>query len=255
MKSDELLNSIPPPGIKLSYGSGPSHFGELRLPKGRGHFPLVVNVHGGFWRAQYDLTHAGHLCAALAERGIASWNIEYRRIGQAGAGWPASFQDVVSAYRFVKQIGLRYESVNCNRVAVVGHSAGGQLALCLAAHDPTVQSVVSLAGVVDLHRAWELHLGHDAVVAFLGGSPTVVADHYKESDPIQLKISAKQHLFHGLRDDIVPAALSRGYVDKKRIQKENVHLHELSGADHFDLINPSSAAWSSVLKVIELLLG
>jgi pimeloyl-ACP methyl ester carboxylesterase len=128
------------------------------------------------------------------------------------------------------------------------------LALCLAAHEPAVARVVALAGVVDLHRAWELHLGGDSVAEFLGGAPTAVAEHYAEADPMQLKIAADQHLIHGLLDDIVPPALSRDYVEKKKKQHENVHLHEIPGADHFDVINPHSAAWTTVHKVIELLL-
>jgi acetyl esterase/lipase len=254
MSSDDVLHTIPPAGIKLPYGSGPYHFGELRLPKGHGHFPLVVNVHGGYWSAQYDLIHAGHFCAALSNKGIASWNVEYRRIGNPGAGWPGTFQDIVSAYRFVKQIGKQYKSVNCNRIAVVGHSAGGQLALCLAAHEPSVTRVVALAGVVDLQRAYELHLGNNAIASFLGGAPKVVAEHYKEADPMQLNIRAEQHLIHGLSDHIVPPVLSRDYVEKKKKRKENVDLHEIQGADHFDVINPRSAAWTTVVKVIETLL-
>lgn len=255
MSSDDILTAIPPAGIKLSYGSDPKQFGELRLPKGHGHFPLVMNVHGGFWLAQYDLTHAGHLCAALSEKGFATWNVEYRRVGNPGGGWPGSFKDVVSAYRFAKQIGKQYEAVNCERIVVAGHSAGGQLALCLAAHEPTATRVVSLAGVVDLHRAWELHLGNDAVSGFLGGAPAAVPEHYQEADPLQLKITADQHLIHGLSDDIVPAELSRDYVEKKNKQHEKVHLHEIPGADHFDLINPRSAAWTTVLAVIAHLLS
>src|SRR5262249_54075493 len=115
--------------------------------------------------------------------------------------------------------------------------------------------VVSLAGVVDLRRAWELRLGGNAVANFLGGSPSVVAQHYEEADPLQLKITAKRHLIHGLGDAIVAPELGGVYFEKKKNQHEDVHLHDISGADHFDLINPHSAAWAKVLGVIELLLS
>jgi acetyl esterase/lipase len=255
MASDDILTAVPHAGSKLFYGSDPNQFGELRLPKGHGPFPLIVNVHGGYWSAQYSLTHAGHFCAALSKKGFATWNVEYRRVGNPGGGWPGSFKDVVSAYRFAGQFGKKYKEVNCERIVVVGHSAGGQLALCLAAHEPSATRVVALAGVVDLHRAWELHLGYDAVQDFLGGAPSTVAEHYREADPMQLKITADQQLIHGLSDDLVPPELSRDYFKKKNKQHEKVHLHEIPGADHFDLINPHSAAWTTVLEVIEHLLA
>jgi acetyl esterase/lipase len=176
-------------------------------------------------------------------------------VGNPGGGWPGSFKDVVSAYRFAGQFGKKYKEINCERIVVVGHSAGGQLALCLAAHEPSATRVVALAGVVDLHRAWELHLGNDAVQDFLGGAPSTVAEHYREADPMQLKIAADQQLIHGLSDDLVPPELSSDYFVKKNRQHEKVHLHEIPGADHFDLISPKSAAWTTVLEVIEHLLA
>ena len=147
-----------------------------------------MNIHGGFWRAKYDLKHAGYLCAALTAKGLATWNVEYRRVGNPGGGWPGTFEDLRSAYRYVSQIAQRY-NLDLNKLVVMGHSAGGQLALCLAGHEPTVKRVVSLAGVVDLQQAWELHLSDNAVVDFLGGEPSRVPEHYREADPMQLKIS------------------------------------------------------------------
>lgn len=139
--------------------------------------------------------------------------------------------------------------MDANRVVVMGHSAGGQLALCLAAHEPSVKRVVSLAGVVDLQRAYDLHLSNDAVVEFLRGKPSEVPDRYGEADPMQLSIrQARQWLIHGSADDIVPPAFSRSYVSakQKRGSKEDVHLLEIARAGHFDLIDPRSAAWQQV---------
>jgi len=247
MPADDIL-SIPPPSAdaRLPYGSDPNQFGELRVPKTGGPFPVVVSIHGGYWRAKYDLTHTGHCCAALTAKGLATWNLEYRRVGNPGGGWPGTFEDVRSGYRFVSQIAKRY-NLDASKLVVVGHSAGGQLALCLAGHEPSVKRAISLAGVVDLQQAWELHLSDNAVVGFLGGDPTHVPEHYREADPMQLKISqATQWLIHGASDDSVPPFLSRNYTEQKKSRGENVHYLEISTAGHLDLIDPRSAAWPKV---------
>jgi len=255
MSEDILTLSPPPADIRLPYGNDPNQFGDLRLPKSKGPFPVVVNIHGGFWRAKYDLVHAGHLCAALTAKGIATWNLEYRRVGNPGGAWPGTFEDIASGFRFVPQFAKRY-NLEAARVLVMGHSAGGQLALCLAAHEPATTRVVSLAGVVDLQQAFELHLSHDAVAEFLGGKPAEVADHYREADPLRLSIpSAQQILLHGTNDDVVPVAFSRRYVEEKRKTKEDVTLLEIPKADHFDLIDPRSTAWPQVEKAVVDLLG
>ena len=254
--SDEILTLPPPPAdARLAYGTDANQFGELRLPKDsdagkvKGPFPVVVNIHGGFWRAKYNLAHAGHLCAALTARGIATWNLEYRRVGNHGGGWPGTFEDIRSGYRFLPTIAKKY-NLDPTKTLVMGHSAGGQLALCLAGHEPSVKRVVSLAGVVDLQQAWDLHLGDSAVVEFLGGSPKEVPEHYHEADPMQLKISATQWLIHGASDDTVPSYLSRNYTQQKKSGGEDVHYLEISTAGHFDLIDPHSTAWPKVESTV-----
>src|SRR3989442_9724095 len=199
MTRDETL-ALPsaPADARLRCVADPTQFGALRLPKGKGPFPIVVNIHGGYWRAKYDLAHAGHLCAALTAKGVATCNLEYRRVGNEGGGWPGTFEDIVNGYRFISQNANRH-NLDSQRMAVTGHSAGGQLALCLAARETSVKNVVSLAGVVDLQQAWELHLSNNAVVDFLGGKPDEVPEHYQEADPMRLKIpKAVQWLIHGL---------------------------------------------------------
>ena len=247
--SDDILTLPPPPAdMRLAYGTDPNQFGDLRLPKGKekGPFPVVMNIHGGYWRAKYDLTHAGHLCAALTKQGCATWNVEYRRVGNPGGGWPGTFEDIASGYRFLPQIAKQYH-LDPTKIVVMGHSAGGQLALCLAGHEPSVRRALSLAGVVDLQRAFDLHLSNDAVVEFLGGKPSDVPDHYQEADPMRLAIpQAKEVLIHGSADDVVPPGFSRDYVEKKKKTKEDASLVEVSKADHFDLIDPRSAAWPQV---------
>jgi acetyl esterase/lipase len=250
MTSDDIL-TLPPPAAdaRLPYGSDPNQFGDLRMPKPGGPSAVVMTIHGGFWRAKYDLRHVGHFCAALTATGLATWNVEYRRVGNPGGGWPGTFEDIAQAYRFIPQIESRYK-LDSKKIVIVGHSAGGQLALCLAGHEPTVKRVVALAGVADLQQAWELHLSNDAVVEFLGGKPKDVPEHYHEADPMQLKIGGTQWLIHGSVDDTVPAYLSRSYAEQKKRRGEDVHYLEVSTAGHFDLIDPRSTAWPKVENTI-----
>jgi acetyl esterase/lipase len=252
MNSEDILGLAPPPAdARIAYGTDRTQFGEIRLPKSSGPFPLVMNIHGGFWRAAYDLAHAGHLCAALTGKGLATWNVEYRRVGNAGGGWPGTFEDVRNAYRFLPQLAQRYK-LDATKVLVMGHSAGGELALCLAAHEPSLQHVISLAGVVDLRQAWELHLGNDAVAGFLGGTPSQIGDHYREADPMQLSVprTTKQWLIHGADDNVVPAVLSRNYTEQKKKRGEDAHYLEISTAGHFELIDPRSKAWPQVENTV-----
>lgn len=253
--SDDILTLPPPPAdARLAYGSEPNQLLDLRLPsskqKSKLPHPLIINIHGGYWRAKYNLDHAGHLCAALCAKGLATANLEYRRVGNDGGAWPGTFADIRSAYQFLLQNARRH-NLDSGRIVVMGHSAGGQLALCLAAHEPSVTRVVSLAGVVDLQRAYLLHLSNDAVVEFLRGTPSEVPDHYREADPMQLSIpQARQWLIHGSADDVVPPNFSRDYVSAKQKrsgkEKEDAHLLEIGGAGHFDVIDPRSPAWKGI---------
>ena len=244
-QGDDILSlAAPKADARVAYGSDENQFVDLRLPKGTGPHPLAMIVHGGYWRAKYDLGYMGHLCAALTAKGVATANLEYRRVGNAGGGWPGTFADIRAAYQFLVQNGRR--EFDKQRVLVLGHSAGGQLALCLAAHETGVKAAISLAGVVDLQRAYGLHLSNDAVVEFLGGTPAEVADHYREADPMKLAIDARQWLVHGVADDIVPPAFSRDYVSAKRNMKEDARLVQIAGAGHFDVVDPRSGAWKEV---------
>jgi acetyl esterase/lipase len=251
MASSEDILSLAPPNAdtRLAYGSDENQFVDLRLPKEKSPHPLAIAIHGGYWRAKYDLGYMGHMCAALTAKGIATANLEYRRVGNTGGGWPGTFADIRAAYQFLAQNARKY-GFDARRMVAMGHSAGGQLGLCLAAHESGVKAVVSLAGVVDLQRAYQLHLSNDAVVEFLGGAPTEVADHYREADPMKLAIGARQWLVHGAVDDVVPPAFSHDYVGAKQKMKENPRLVEIAGARHFEVVDPGSGAWKDVERVV-----
>ncbi len=256
MSAEDILSRPqPPPDERVAYGADANQFLEVRLPrtKGPGFYPshpVLLNIHGGFWRAKYDLAHTGHLCEALRTAGVATFNIEYRRVGNTGGGWPGTFEDIRSAYRFVQQEHSRFH-LDLDRVAVMGHSAGGQLSLCLAAHEPLLRSAISLAGVIDLKKALVLHLSQDAVAEFLGGKPDAVPEHYREADPMEFSISkTRQWLLHGTEDDTVPPEFSRDYITQKKKAGESVELQELPHAGHFDLIDPTAEAFKQVTSTV-----
>jgi acetyl esterase/lipase len=247
---DEIL-SLPAPKAdsRVTYGSDRNQFVDLRIPKVKGLHPTAICIHGGYWRAQYDLEYLGHLCAALTATGIATANVEYRRVGNAGGGWPGTFSDIRSAYQLLMQKARQY-GFDAQQVIVLGHSAGAQLALCLAAHEVGLAAAISLAGVIDLQRAYELHLSNDAVANFLGGTPDKVADHYREADPMKLAIRTRQCVIHGAADDTVPPRLSKDYVTAKLKAKEDVQLRMIPDAGHFEIVDPRSKAWATVENVL-----
>ena len=252
MPSERILTTPPPdPDLRLAYGEDANQFLDVRVPERDGPHPVALFIHGGYWRAKYDLTHAGHLCHALKQAGIATLNVEYRRVGNPGGGWPGTFDDLRSAYNFLHSDQAKYKlpQLDRNRLCVSGHSAGGQLALCLAAHEPAITRVLLLAGVLDLRRAWELHLSNDAVAEFLGGSPVQIADYYRDASPAEKHIAAKQILIHGTADVDVPYELSRHYADQKTAAGENAELVTMPDTGHFELVDPESAQWSNVLDV------
>lgn len=251
---ESILSKKPPdPDRRLNYSSDPNQFVDVRMPSGKGPHPVVFFIHGGYWRAKYDLSYAGHICAALTKAGVATWNVEYRRVGNPGGGWPGTFEDVRAAYHFLQD---HPASLDLKRVCVAGHSAGGQLALCLAAFEKNVTRAFSLAGVLDLRRGWDLHLSNDAVSEFLGGSPADVPEHYREASPADRSIpQAVQKVLHGTADQDVPYELSKRYADAKKKSNEDVELITLREVDHFQIVDPGSAVWPKVEGVFHSLLG
>lgn len=252
----EILSlPAPPYDHKIAYGEDPFQFGYLRLPKSNGPHPVAIVIHGGFWRAAFDLEHSGHMCAALTRAGIATWSLEYRRIGNPGGGWPGTCEDVLRGASHLRQLAEQYP-LNASRAVAIGHSAGGHLALWLAAQKkPRLRGAVSLAGVADLRKAWELKLSNTVVAEFMGGSPLDLASAYKQASPIEcVPIGTPTRILHGDSDDIVPIDISRGFQAASTAAGDDSKLTTLPGGDHFCVIDPRSPEWTLVEKtVLELI--
>jgi acetyl esterase/lipase len=248
---DILKPPFPKADHRIAYGSDPQQFGDLRLPKGSGPFPVVIVIHGGCWLAEYDLEHIGRFSEALTAEGAATWSIEYRRIGNPGGGAPGTFDDVAAAAAYLQVLAKQYP-LDLKRVAAVGHSAGGQLALWLAAthRAPELRGVVSLAGVVDLRAAAQQNVCGDAVPRLLGSSP----DYHRYSPMEMLPIKVPQRLIHGARDRIVPLEMVRHYETAARKAGDDVSVTVIDDAGHFELVAPQTTAGPVVRKALMSLL-
>ena len=230
------------------YGDDASQLAELFLPSaGPGPFPVVVVVHGGFWRARYDLSLMDRLCEDLAENGVAAWNLEYRRVGNGG-GWPETFLDVAAGIDLLAELGA---PLDLGRVGAVGHSAGGHLALWAAGRarlpdgapgaSPRVRprAVVSQAGVCDLRLAAVTAPSDEPTRALLGG-----ADAFALASPRELvPLGVDQLVLHGDRDETVAIEIAHAYADAARAAGDPCELRVLPGVGHFEHIDASSEAW------------
>ena len=258
-----ILDREPSPAdARIRYGDGALQFADVRMPQGDGPHPCVIAIHGGFWRNLYSLDHLGHLCAALTKQGLTTVNIEYRRVGDPGGGWPGTFEDVTTAARQVVDNATEL-GIDPERVIVLGHSAGGHLASWLAsmanvpadspirAEPLKLRGAVPLAGVLDLHQCWAQHLGKDAVVGFLGGAPDEASDRYDASSPIALLPSQTPHLVvHGNDDANVPVDMSEAYHAEALTRGGRSSLLAFTNADHFDVIDPESRVWPDIAAAI-----
>ncbi len=252
---------------RIAYGSHPSQFSELWRPSGPSPWPVVVMIHGGSWSESTDCTFMHDVARDLADHGVAVWNIEYRRLGQRGGGWPGTFTDVAAAIDDL--VGRADEvQVDPDRLVLVGHSAGGQLALWAGAGDgltpgspvraprSTPRAVVALAPVADLARCATEGLVDGSCAAVLGGMPDQVPERYAVASPQQrLPLGVPQRLFHGTVDDVVPLDYSRSYVSAAQAAGDDAALTEQADANHFTVLQPASPAWGQVRATIDLLLA
>ncbi len=254
--------------LRLAYDTGEFQFGELSLPNAPGPYPVAILIHGGYWRVRYGLDLMYGLAEDLAKRGIAAWNIEYRRVGNPGGGWPGTFLDVARAVDYLREIAVNYE-LELSRVVPIGHSAGGHLALWLAGR-PRIQAgspispheqplalagAISLAGVLDLELAYQLHLSNDAVVELLGAPPRDAPERYAAASPTALlPLGLPQVLIHGTADEHVPIQVSQHYAAAARAAGDALDFFEPTGVDHFDVINARTEVWVLTVQELEALI-
>ncbi len=253
------------PFERIAYGAAPQQFADLRRPTGVAAPPLVIVLHGGFWQAPYDVGLMVRACEALARDGFATWNVAYRRLGDAGGGWPGTFLDVAAAADQLRVVAPRH-GLDARRVVTLGHSAGGHLALWLAgrrwirdgelkrARPLKVRGVLGLAAISDLRRAFDL--GIDGVSRLMGGAPATVPERYATGDPAALlPLAVPQVLVHGAADRVVPVAMSEDYRREAKGRGDTVELVALPGVGHAEPIDPATPAWSAVVDGLRSLLA
>ncbi|WP_290513487.1 alpha/beta hydrolase [Aeromicrobium sp.] len=250
-KTDSRRKRVPVQ--KIRYGTDASQFGELSRPTGASKGVVVV-IHGGFWRAEYDLSLGRPLAASLVDNGWTAWNLEYRRVGNGG-GWPGTFDDIAAGIDTLSTV----DKLDTSKVVTLGHSAGGHLAVWAAGRSRLataawnkpavpVTAAISQAGVIELRKALEADLGGGAVQALMGST---VGKRYQEADPLaQIPLDVPVRCVHGTSDDTVPISQSIGYVEKAKSAGADAELVEVEG-DHFVVIDPSTRAWARTLEILE----
>jgi acetyl esterase/lipase len=263
------VDAIPssPPDRTLTYGSDPNQFGQLFLPQGSGPFPVAVVIHGGCWKKFADLKNTVPMSDALRKAGIATWNIEYRRVDSEGGGWPGTYRDIGAAMDYLRAIAQEYR-LDLKHVVVVGHSAGGHLALWAAARkrlaessalymkDPLpVSAVVNLAGPGRLQTLQAEHqqkvCGGVPVPQLLGGEIDKVPERLREGSPADmLPLGVPQILITGALDWLIPPAFGEEYVALATKAGDPAELTVIEGAGHFEIIAPGTQAWPTVEKAV-----
>lgn len=237
------------PDAVLRYAAHADGILDVHLPPGPGPHPVVLLVHGGFWKQEYDRCHNRPLARALVDEGYVVAAPEYRRVGPGGTGgWPATVEDVDTAGAQLHEL-LAGLGVSVTTTTYVGHSAGGHLVLWLADQGHRVDRVVALAPVADLRAAAAAGLGEDAVPGFLGGTADAVPEVYDAADPMTRlgpHTAPEVVVLHGAEDDIVPVSISRGLAAAHL----EVGLRELQGVEHFGVIDPRSRAWPALLEAL-----
>lgn len=254
--------------VRLSYGEDKWQFGDLYLPEGPGPHPVAVVIHGGYWYAQYGLDLMDKMSLDFQARGIAAWNIEYRRIGHEGGAYPGTLTDVGLAADYLREIAGEYDLDLANAVTI-GHSAGGHLALWAAgrhrlAEDSELRTLgepLAIKGVVALAAASDLNMAYEyrpqAVLDLLGSEPSQCQERVAQASPAHLlPLGVPQVLIHGADDPVVPLRASTAYLEKARKLGDEVQLVELPGVEHFKVIDPDSEeAWPSIVQAMLELTG
>jgi len=253
------------PDFTIAYGQNPDQFGELRLPDLPGLHPTVVLIHGGCWLPEYDLAHVRPLAEALTAKGVATWTIEYRRPDESQDGWPETFEDAALALDLLRTLAGPHH-LDIEHVEVMGHSAGGQLALWLAARplfqpahplystDPLpVQRVVALAPIADM-EAYADGEGScpDGARRVMGGDAKRHPNRYRAVSPLHnLALGTPLDVVHAVDDAIVPIDQSQIYVDRINKAGGRADLYKLPPpAGHFDVLLTEGAAWELLQRLL-----
>lgn len=231
--------------MPTTYGDHPSQIVHRHAPRtAPGPAPVAVLLHGGWWRDRHDAGLMAPLADDLRDAGWAVWNVEYRRTGADGGGWPQTVDDVARALDLLADTADHDDALDVSRVVAIGHSAGAHLAL-MTATESLVTSVVALAPITDLRRCAEEELGEGALAPFLGPDPAPGL--YATSSPLhRLPLGVPQLVLHGDADQRVPVEHSRDYVAAAREVDDPVEYHEIAGADHFAVIDPGHRSWGTV---------
>jgi acetyl esterase/lipase len=268
MTAEELgVFGNPPADTRLSYGEDALQFVDLRLPAGAGPHPVVILIHGGCWLSQYDIVHIGKLAQAFADNGIASWTVEYRRVGNEGGGWPGTFQDIAQSAALLHEHAEEY-SLDTANVIVSGHSAGGHMALWLAAREkfkdsPLFSDIkpVQLKGVLALAPAPDLAYLHEKAVCgevidkLMGGSPTEHPARYAIASGTEIApIGLPQILVIGHHDKNWKGIGYR-YYEAAKAKNDDVRAIEALESGHFEMIDPNSSTWPLVIDAARELLA
>jgi acetyl esterase/lipase len=263
-----LFTATDPSAVRIAYGPAPSQFGELRLPAttngpGNLRYPIAVLLHGGCWRTQYDLDYLRPLAQKLTRFGFVTWTLEYRRLGEPGGGWPGTLRDVATGMDRLRELSRRYP-LDLQRIAVVGHSAGGQLALWLAGrsaltsdselyqdHPVLPSAVIGLAPIVDMASFARGSGSCNAAVAeLLGGSLWRYPKRYRDAGP-PVAAGINVYLLHGMDDHIVPSEPSRLYIEARQRWGLQGLLQLEPGIDHFDIVDSEAPAWAIFADVLQ----
>lgn len=254
---------------RYSYGDDAEQFVDLYLPTVRPSapgYPTIVLIHGGCWGAQYGLAPLGQFCKTFTELGIAVWNLEYRRIGNGG-GWPHTFLDVAAGADQLRTAATTHP-LDLTSVVAVGHSAGGHLALWLAARQRlpatsplfmpqplSLSGVVSLAGIPDLVDAHARDICRGAVPELLGGTPAQVPERYRAGSPsAHLPLGIPQHLIIGTEDQAVPTVHNERFQTQAQAAGDAVDLTLLPATGHFEIVTPGTDVWPVVEDAVLTLL-
>lgn len=258
------LADFPQPAAEhvIEYGDDPLQFGELRLPSGAGPFPVVVFIHGGCWMSEYDIAHSRKLADAFPREGIATWSLEYRRIGDPGGAWPGTFDDIDTGFAFLSELAEQY-SLDPERVIVAGHSAGGHLALWIAQRieeqrAPGVigpRGVLGLAPAPDLEYLYEHGTCDNAVGKLMSGSPEEYPERYAAGSVAnRIPQSTPQIAVVGKYDETWRPVGVR-YATAASEQGAPIEVIDAPESGHFEMIDPDSTTWPLVLDAARRLLG